>query len=475
MKTARGLLRLPVLLASALLSCAPSPPAPPARSSPDPWAGPLAVPRFTDRNPDPHIVEVDLEAREAEWEYAPGVRVHAMTYNGSVPGPLLEAQVGDTVVVHFTNRLAEPTTIHWHGVRVPNAMDGAPMVQTPVQPGASFEYRFVVPDAGTFWYHPHVHETVQLDHGLYGPIVVRGPQEPVADSEGVVMLDDLLLGPDGQLAPPGFDPLEAHGGREGTIGLLNGRTAVTVPLRAGTRQRWRVINAGSARYYRLAVPGHRLTLLGSDGGLWSAPREVDEVLVTPGDRVDVLLSGTATPGTAAVLQNLPYSRGHGNGLDATETVATLQYTSDPALVLPALPSALRAIAPLSDVGAVARSITLDEVVDPVTGETSFTINGQVFPNVPSFSAPVGSTQVWDVASNSAMDHPFHLHGFFFQVLSRDGVPEAERTWEDTVNVRGHSRMRIAFVPDGRPGMWMYHCHILEHAAGGMMADFEVTP
>ena len=136
---------------------------------------------------------VELEARETDWEYAPGHRLRGMGFNGSIPGPLIEAEVGDTIRARLTNNLAEPTTIHWHGLRVPAAMDGTASVQPVVEPGESFDYEFTVPDAGTFWYHSHVNETEQLERGLYGPLVVRGPGEPTLDADRVLMLDDLKL------------------------------------------------------------------------------------------------------------------------------------------------------------------------------------------------------------------------------------------------------------------------------------------
>src|ERR671930_1930027 len=142
-------------------------------------------------------VAVELAARETEWEYAPGRRVDGNTSNEQVRAPRIEAEVGDTLVVEFTNELSEPTTIHWHGLRVPADMDGTEAVQRAVEPGESFEYRFTVPDAGTFWYHSHVNETEQLERGLYGGLVVRGPAEPRLDAERLLHLDDLKLGDDG--------------------------------------------------------------------------------------------------------------------------------------------------------------------------------------------------------------------------------------------------------------------------------------
>lgn len=317
---------------ASLSQCAPAPP----RTGPDPFATSLALPRPVDRNPDPRVVEIDLEAREGEWQIEPGRVVRGMTYNGGVPGPTIEARVGDTVIVHFKNSLAEPTTVHWHGLRVPAEMDGGPHSQPPVMPGATFEYRFTVPDAGTFWYHPHAHEGVQMERGLYGAIVVRGDDEPAADAEGVILLDDLTLGADGQiLAPQGV--VENHAGREGPVSIVNGRSNATLAIRAGQRQRWRIINAGSARFYRLALAGHRFTVIGSDGGLLPSERTVDELTLVPGDRLDVLVDGTGTAGSSATLQNLPYDRGHGAGVTTAMPLVSVQYTREPPLA--ALPAA----------------------------------------------------------------------------------------------------------------------------------------
>ena len=436
---------------------------------PDPWSGPLALAKAQDLSPDPHIVEVNLDATYAEWTLTPGQTVHAMTYNGTVPGPLIEAHVGDTLVVHFVNHLTEPTTIHWHGVRVPANMDGSPMAQSPVPPGGSFDYQFKLTDAGTFWYHPHADEPVQMEHGMYGAIVVRGDNEPALDAEGVVMLDDLTLGTDGQIAAPA-GAIEEHTGREGPVSLLNGRTDLTLPIRAGQRQRWRIVNAGSARFYRLAIPGHTFTVLGTDGGFVAQPYEATELFLVPGDRLDVVVTGSASASTATTLQNLPYDRGHGGGSATTMDLAKVVYDSG-SMAGAALPAAFSAIDPIATAGATTRAITFDEVIDPDTGDTTFTINGKAYPDVPPFDAHVGKTEVWEIQNKSGMDHPFHLHGFAFQVIGQSGAP---LSWEDTIQLKAKSTLKIAFTPDDRQGMWMYHCHILEHVKSGMMADFRLT-
>lgn len=418
------------------------------------------------------MLEVQLDAREDDWELSRGQRVRAMTYNGTVPGPTIEGRVGDTLVVNFTNHLREPTTIHWHGLRVPAAMDGSEAVQTAVPPGGRFRYQFQLTDAGTFWYHPHTDEPVQMERGLYGAIVVRGNSEPTVDHEQTLVLDDVRLDTTGQIAPPG-GLLEQHSGREGNTRLVNGRSDLTLRMRAGELQRWHVINAASARYFRLALPGHSFVVLGTDGGFLPQSYRTAEVLLTPGDRVDLLVEATGAPSSTVALQTLPYDRGHGAGTTEIEDVLRVQYTAEPPLPRRTLPQIVNPIARIDTQNAVHRTITLDEVDDVAHQRMVFRINGEAHPNVTPVIARIGETQVWEIVNASGMDHPFHLHGFFFQVLDRNGEPESRVSWEDTVNIPGNARVRIAFRPEGRPGMWMFHCHILEHVANGMMGHLQV--
>ena len=190
------------------------------------WDKELTLPPPRDLNPDPRILEFNLEARIAAIEITPGVTTPVWTYNGMLPGPYLRAKVGDTVIVHFKNALPEETTIHWHGVRVPNDMDGAPgMTQKPVAPGGEFRYQFIVRDAGTYWYHPHTNSAAQVGWGLYGPIVVEDPSDPkVFGDDLVLMLSDMSLDDKARLLPKDnggeFGDLF---GREGSVLLVNGK------------------------------------------------------------------------------------------------------------------------------------------------------------------------------------------------------------------------------------------------------------
>mgnify|MGYP003346489230 CR=1 FL=1 len=240
-----------------------------AEATPSVDAGPfqladLKLSPLADQNPDPAVVEVTLEARPATVAWLPGKPVTAWTYNGAVPGPLIEAKLGDRLIVHFHNALSEPTTIHWHGVRAPAAMDGGGMAGETIAPGADFTYDFTLPDAGLFWYHPHVKTDRQVEEGLYGALVVRGP-DAVAAPERILVLDDVLVDGDGQ--QPATSPMAQMMGREGNVPLVNGHPKAATTVRAGSWERWRLVNAANARILNLQLAGAKLVQIGTDGGL----------------------------------------------------------------------------------------------------------------------------------------------------------------------------------------------------------------
>jgi len=402
-----------------------------------------------------HLVE--LEAREAGWQFAPDRTVPGLTFNGKVPGPTIEANVGDTIEVRLTNKLPQATTIHWHGVRVPADMDGTSEVQHPVEPGETFVYRFAVPDAGTFWYHSHHNETEQIERGLYGPLIVRGADEPRLDRERILVLDDLKLTPEGELAPFG-DSHEQHAGREGEVRLLNGRQEPEIELPGGHLERWRFVNAANTKYVRLSIGGRPFSIIGTDGGLLPTPRHATEVLLAPGERLDLIV-GPFEEGEVVELEGLPYDRGQGES--ERERFATIR--AGAAASSRAKPTKLsREIRPLAEPGtAPTRTISMRALMHGGHDQRDEPVR-------------VGELQIWELVNDSHGDHPFHLHGFFFQIVEVDGGPAAFLSWEDTVNVPQGSRVKIAWLADDRPGRWMYHCHILEHHAMGMMANFDVV-
>lgn len=319
---------------------------PPTLIRPTP-RGDLAAPSVAqDQNPDPSVVEVTLVAAPSEHAYLPGKPTTVWAYNGTVPGPTIEARKGDEVIVHFTNDLPEPTSIHWHGVRVPNDMDGAGRLLQPIPPGGTFDYQFVVPDDGLFWYHPHVRSDVQVEKGLYGAIVVRDPASPEFDVgvERVLVLDDVLVDPGTGQVEDGIGMRAMMMGREGNLLLVNGQPSNgALSIASGERVRLRLVNAANARFFNLRVDGGTLVQIGSDGGLLPAPRPLDTVLLVPGERIDAVLE-TAT---GATLKALAYERATGAGAGEELELVRFVISDGPAVVPAPLPSALRTVEELS--------------------------------------------------------------------------------------------------------------------------------
>lgn len=416
-------------------------------------------------------VEYNFEASEFDWDIAPGKTIKAWGFNKQLPGPTLSANAGDTMVVRLTNNLSEPTTIHWHGICLPASMDGTDSVQKPVEPGEVFEYRFVVKDAGTFWYHAHTNETVQMERGMYGAIVIDGETDPAVDGERIFMIDDMKLDEHNEFTKPSwFIPriVERHDGRQGNTLLLNGKENLEIKVNGGQTERWRFINSSSARYFHLHLGGKEFKIIATDGGLLEHPRTVTEALITPGERIDIAVTFTA--GETFVIESLAYNR-MTFLKPKRETFATVTAGEDqPTKAF--IPDTLRTIEPLAmQDAAINRTIKLS--VGPSLKEgLSFLVNGTTHVN--DKPVRVGELQVWEVVNTSLMDHPFHLHGFFFQVIEENGKAPAFRAWKDTYNLTPRSKIKIAWMPDNRPGTWMYHCHIIEHHAAGMMASFEVV-
>jgi FtsP/CotA-like multicopper oxidase with cupredoxin domain len=416
----------------------------------------------------PREIHVELTARETAWEIAKDRFVSAWGYQGSVPGPTIVAQRGDTLVAQLVNELPEPTLIHWHGLRLPATMDGTTSVQRVVQPGERFEYRFELPDAGTFWYHSHANETVQIERGLYGALIVLAPNEPAFDADRLFVLDDLKLDRKGSIAKTAL--FDRHTGREGKVLLINGKSEPQYEIAAGQVERWRFVNACNARYARLSIGGRPFRIIGGDGGLRDRAVTVTETLLTPGDRVELAVGPFEDEGAQLALESLPYRR-TAVKRPRRDVWGTLRVGPRAPSVAP-LPENLSTITPLLPAGPIEPTRTVRLGARMTLHGHDWLVNDQTHHH----DAPVkvGELQVWEIVNETGMDHPFHLHGFFFQVIAIDGALVVPTSWEDTVNVIGNGRVTIAFRPDDRPGQWMYHCHILEHHAAGMMGHFEVV-
>jgi FtsP/CotA-like multicopper oxidase with cupredoxin domain len=446
---------------------------------PEGWNAGVALREPVDLNPDPHIVEIDLEARVARVDLGGGSSVDAWTYDGGVPGPLIRVHVGDRLIAHFTNRLPQPTTVHWHGVRVPNAMDGVPDVSQPaVQPGETFTYDFVVPDAGLFWYHPHVMSAAQVGFGLYGALLVEDPAEVKTvgvDDELVLVLSDMAIA-DGKLEAPDSGGATAMVfGHEGTHVLVNGREHSKIVVRSGAPQRWRIVNAAKSRYFNLDLGGATFRQIGGDGGLQEYATESDTLLITPGERADVIVTPRGTPAKDLTLRSVLVDRGFGTteGRFPYDDLLTLAIAGLPEYSGPSLPEVHRDIALTPTAGATAVDLKFD-VVQPPDGDPEYQITGPPFSvKDKAIRAHLGETQIWTVTNKSKWAHPLHLHGYFFQVLDDHGAPVHPIAWKDTVDIPVDRTVRLIVRFEDRPGSWMFHCHILDHAEGGLMGTVDV--
>jgi len=435
----------------------------------------LTVPETVpDLNPDPRILEINLTAVVAQVEVSPGRRIEAWTFNGTIPGPLIRLSVGDRLIVHFTNRLPSPTTVHWHGLRVPIQMDGVPGAsQAAVETGGTFTYDFIVPDAGLYWYHPHVMSAAQVGFGLYGAFLVDDRSETFkVPDERVFVLSDIDITEQGKLEDPQTGGSTGMAfGREGNTLLVNGRNHPRLTVRSGVTQRWRVVNAAKSRFFDLEPgDGMSFTKIGDDSGLQEYSQQLDSLVLAPGERADVLYTPTAKPGTEYAIHARLFNRGYGS-VEARlgEELLDVLVADTPAVTPVPHPKVTRAIEPIAQAGATPVAIEFGIEQSPFDKTFNYTINGKPLDRIPPLKATAGETQIWTVTNTTAWSHPIHLHGFFFQVLNKDGTPRRPLQWKDTVSVPFKDRLTLIVRFDDRSGSWMYHCHILDHAEGGLMS------
>lgn len=418
-------------------------------------------------------------------------------YDGRVPGPEIRVRQGERLRVELENRLLQETTIHWHGLRVPNAMDGVPhLTQAPVRPGETFAYEFEVQDAGTYWYHPHVRSFEQVARGLYGPLVVEEREPPATiDRDVTWVLDDWRLLEDAQIAGGFGNAMEAGmTGRVGNTVTVNGR----VPdggfaVRSGERLRLRLVNAANARIFGLTFEGHEPVIVALDGQP-VAPHAPEDgrIVVGPGMRVDLVLDMTGRPGSRARVLDTYYARLEYKLLEIAYGAEPLR-DRPPAALVPALPAnpipepdlarAERHTVVLGGgmmnhlEGALVDGRWLDAREMMRRGLT-WTVNGTAAAPGVHVHEPLAvlrrdASYLLTIRNETAWPHPMHLHGHSFRVIARNGVPTRYREWQDTVLIPRRESAEIAFVADN-PGDWMFHCHVLEHQAAGMMGLVRVA-
>lgn len=422
-----------------------------------------------------------------------GKVVNTLGYAESIPGPMIRANVGDELAVTLTNQLQKPTSMHWHGIALQNDMDGAEPATPNVPVGQSFTYRFSVPDAGTYWAHPHV--GVELDTGLYIPVIVDDPRAPADyDAEWIVMLDDWTDGV-GRSPQQILDELEKGGmgamGSMGSMGqmggaggsallggdpgdvtypyyIINGRipdAPTSFTAKPGQRIRIRFINAGSDTAFRVALAGHRMTVTHTDG-FPVVPTDVDALLLGMGERYDVIV--TAADG---VFPLVALAEGK-NGL-ARALLSTGAGSAPPAgFQPPELNGEVGVVDTFTATPEAQLKFTkadTEMVADLTASNTAYQwgINGP-FPDNKPLTVRQGQQAVMIFANKTRMWHPMHLHGHTFAVFKPDGSLGARK---DTVIVVPNQTVKIAILADN-PGYWPMHCHNTYHAEAGMVSTFD---
>ncbi|MGI9628638.1 MAG: multicopper oxidase family protein [Longimicrobiales bacterium] len=448
-------------------------------------------------------------------------------YNGQYPGPLIQAPQGSTVVVRVTNSIESPTTVHWHGLRLDNAFDGVPGVtQDPIAVGETFVYELKVPDAGMFWYHPHVREDVQQDLGLYGNLLVNSPDPDYygpAHREELLVLDDILM--DGQgLIPWGEEaPTHALMGRFGTVMLVNGVSGLNLDVKPGEVVRFFMTNVANTRTFNVTFGDAEVKLVASDIGRFERETWVGSVVIGPAERyvVDVRFPAEGAVAIANTIQAVNHFRGEfypqvdtlvvarvtGAAADpavgaAFETLrenaqvttevealrgfvgrpadftleATVRVAGLPLPIVRAMEMDTLYVPPMewNDAMPMMNWLSTGDQVTWILKETDTEReNGDIqwefdrgdLVKVRVFNSP---------DSFHPMNHPIHVHGQRFVVLARDDVENPNLVWKDTAIVPVGSTMDI-LIEMSNPGDWMFHCHIAEHLHAGMMFGFTVNP
>lgn len=450
------------------------------------------------------VREIALVAKETRWELAPGKVIKAWAYNGRVPGPEIRLREGERVRIILKNELPEPTTIHWHGVDVPNPMDGVPGVtQAPAKPGETFIYEFEARPAGTRWYHTHFQEHKQLDLGLYAPLIIEPAEaDPFPyDREYTLVLDDWATGTGrplpstregtagarggmGGMMGGGMGGMMGRGGMGGMMGggqhpaydtmTINGKAyPATEPLRVrkGERVRLRLINASADHTHVIRLAGHRLKVTHTDGNPLVQPAEVDAVPIAPSERYDVQFAADR-PGAWFLYCAEPGHPGAGEqvamlyeGHEGRTPEEPIEGITDLSLWRYGIGRG-REVLPAPTTGRQPEfSLTLS---GGMMDSDAWTINGKQYPRTDPLQVRRGDLVRVRFSNMSMEAHPMHLHGQSFKVLAVNGRRLATPIVKDSVDVEAHmGAVDIEFTAHN-PGDWFFHCHKPMHMEGGMI-------
>ncbi|EIT84304.1 multicopper oxidase type 3 [Fictibacillus macauensis ZFHKF-1] len=406
-----------------------------------------------------------LVAQEKMWQLSKNKQVRAWTYGGTVPGTAISVKQGEVVSVKLVNQLKQPISIHWHGVPLPNTEDGIPgQTQDAVAPNETYTYQFIAKDAGTYWYHSHQDSVNQVDKGLYGTFVVTPKKEEKPKMDVTYVLDEWQSGKQSMTSMSGM----THDMSSYNLFTVNGKTAeLRSPLRLkkGDEVRMRFINAGYM-VHTLHVPTN-FKVVALDGQTVKNPRTYynQTFAIAPGERYDLLFIFTGKGFTI-------------DSHDASQAAKQMNIAvkgENKSVNHPA-PAGHVTLSSVSASETASQNIRYDRNITMKLGtamkkeQMVYTINGKTAPSIPPINVTKGE-KVKVTFSNEtgsmAATHPMHLHGHFFQVLTRNGKKVQGNLMKDTLNVQPGETYEVVFAANN-PGNWMFHCHDLHHASAGMM-------
>lgn len=423
---------------------------------------------------DTHIVGPDFPATKV-W-----------TFNGQVPGKPLRVVHGESLSIKLTNRLDVPTSVHWHGIRLPNAMDGvAGLTQPAVEPGESFEYTFTPPDAGTYWYHSHVNAYEQVGRGLYGPLIIEEKNPPQVDRDLVWMIDDWRLRDDASIIEDfGSGHDKSHAGRIGNVPTVNGRFRDVVPVRSGERVRLRLINASNARNFALAFTGLSPQIIAVDGQPITPYHTTEPVVIGAAGRIDMILDLSGKPGTSTTVVDSFYRQPfdltrfvYDSGTPLRESTPSWPVVlANNNLLEPDLKNALTKTVVIAGgaMGGLRRAnldgqwMELREIAERGYVWALNNVVGNKLDMPPLIDVKQGTSVRLHIENRTAFPHPMHLHGHHMKLLSKNGEVLSHARWVDSPLLLPEERIELAFVADNL-GDWLFHCHALEHHAAGLGA------
>lgn len=420
--------------------------------------------------------DYELIAAPHDIELVPGHVTPAWTFGGQAPGVELRCRQGDELRVRFINHLPEPTTIHWHGIRLPLEMDGVPYVsQAPVLPGEFFDYRFVTPDAGSYWYHPHESSAKQLGRGLVGPLIIEEREPTGFKHERTLCLKSWHVDEAGAFTEFSVPREAAREGTRGRLSTINGVSLPTLELPAGQVVRLRLINVDSTITYRLNLSDGEARIYALDGNPIKPRPLGKDYWLGPGMRIDLALKVPAVGSEELSLRNGPLR------LATIKSVASSEPAAEWPPALPPNPVAEPDVAKAETLRfnfewAAALASPADEAAGrykywQINGQ-AWDINDKTCADRPIAKLKKDGHYIFVLRNMAQYQHPIHLHGLIFKVLDSNRR-KIEPYYTDTFLLGKNETARIAFVADN-PGVWMFHCHVIDHMETGLMAAVEIA-